>query len=263
MNSSAFDRSAGRHAAGRGFSIVELLVVVSIIAILISLLLPALKNAMAVSKNIGCLSNLRELGFGDQMYCNTYMGNEFTAWQVQNMPGGGQQASAWTNPLNPYVTTGGIGAVTNNADSGVTVYTCPAAYNPHLPIGNAGNQFLLTYGVNCSVHTWGWPAATTTPLHNRMEIHRPQEIINFVDAAQSSGAWTCAGWIDGSDNWYNNPAQASQPLPIIGNADVAGGLYGIRYRHGNQNSTCVEYLDGHAASSAMGTLLYRNMSTAY
>ncbi len=58
-----------------GFTLVELLVVIGIIAILIALLMPALKRARQASKAIQCALNVRQLATAYVMYLGESKGN--------------------------------------------------------------------------------------------------------------------------------------------------------------------------------------------
>ena len=52
----------------KAFTLVELLVVIGIIALLISILMPTLNRARAAARKAQCLSNMRQVGMGLQMY---------------------------------------------------------------------------------------------------------------------------------------------------------------------------------------------------
>ena len=56
------------------FTLVELLVVIAIIAALVALLLPALNKARRSAQSVQCLSNLKQCGYGFQLYSNDYRG---------------------------------------------------------------------------------------------------------------------------------------------------------------------------------------------
>jgi prepilin-type N-terminal cleavage/methylation domain-containing protein len=106
--------------SGRGFTLVELLVVIGIIALLISILLPSLNKARESAKAIACASNLRQLANAVQLYMNDNKGVLPIGCLALNTSGANV---VWDTLLTKYVGKECTNPYVNNTPP--AVFKCP------------------------------------------------------------------------------------------------------------------------------------------
>jgi prepilin-type N-terminal cleavage/methylation domain-containing protein len=141
----------------KGFTLIELLVVIAIIAILASLLLPALSSAKAKSWRVTCASQLRQNGLGISLFATDH--NDM--YPPAGLETSAQPQGAWDSYIFSY-----IGGNLSQADLDVgdldvevspKILRCPADRGPETTwLANYPGVFgRRTYAMNSAGNTWG------------------------------------------------------------------------------------------------------------
>jgi prepilin-type N-terminal cleavage/methylation domain-containing protein/prepilin-type processing-associated H-X9-DG protein len=104
----------------KGFTLVELLAVIAIVAILISMMLPALSRGAGKAQQISCVNNLRQLGVAVRLYSMDYNGKLPIAEEVPSYPiDTNAPLPRISIVLAPYLSSGNVANITNR------VLACP------------------------------------------------------------------------------------------------------------------------------------------
>jgi prepilin-type N-terminal cleavage/methylation domain-containing protein/prepilin-type processing-associated H-X9-DG protein len=177
-------RLTGRNS--RGFTLVELLVVIGIIALLISILLPSLSKAQAAARGIKCAANMRQIGQAMTLYVNDNKG--FLPTPKIDDPLVVWPNNLWFSALQTYLyRMKASGVHENNLRLSIEgVYRCPGKTNFNFDIPN--DVFRISYGMNAFVNpgigraTWD-TADTTAPVTRHVKYNKVYE---FVDRRKRS-----------------------------------------------------------------------------
>jgi prepilin-type N-terminal cleavage/methylation domain-containing protein len=250
------ERFARRHGVFRrfGFTLVELLIVIGIIAALIAILLPTLNRAREEARRIKCLSNVRQLSLSWMMYANDNKGRFVTPWIPMQ--------SAWlttnSDPLQatlyvPDVARGRLWPYVKNRD----VYLCPndpqdryLYANPFRPSGfsYAINMFLGSYTtghggnfVNVVYATnsrWPGPTDWDPPLAKLSQVKHAERTLLFTETGNFIGDY---------QPLYHMPLYMNGQLHIAAYTigDVVDSFSPWHGGYGSDGA-CVSFVDGHA-----------------
>ena len=145
-------RRFGKKQGSRGnFTLIELLVVIAIIAVLASMLMPALSKVRERARGIQCVSNLKQAGTGMLMYAMDF--NDYAPISYNSDSGSGSKYKpGWAGMLATPLATADNEDVALNYVRDWKVFHCPATTNIPAPGKyNSAN----TYGV---WDTWNNPA---------------------------------------------------------------------------------------------------------
>jgi prepilin-type N-terminal cleavage/methylation domain-containing protein/prepilin-type processing-associated H-X9-DG protein len=239
----------------QGFTLVELLVVISIIALLIAVLLPALSKARLAAQSVACLSNLRQQGVA----AGVYFAENKDRFPVQySALSGGTYGNSLDFAIQSlaYIMNG-TSLIDNNAITATKGLLCPSAVRPNWTYGN--------YGFNNA--NAGWASAfepgTGLPRHNLGapgdglrrgarfgDVVEPSRKVYGMDFGYRSmnSNWASTNHTSTGTPQHYVPGAGSHGVTTVLNTTTSNWLYPdfLTGRHlGNVNML---YVDSHAAT---------------
>lgn len=249
----------------RGFSLLELLVVIGIIASLVCLLLPAVTKARDSAQTIQCLSNLRQMSQAIQMYANDNHGCLVPGDYIGTIDGFGLSgAGSWADIL---VTGGYLPAPSASYSPESTmadlvegewrnsVFRCPAGEDasavddyPTSQTDGRGRFYFVRGSDSAQQAVFTWYAVNCTPRlssDSSAAAVRPLPFSFLPDYSSGTPNWA----INRLSRLTRSPALIFDGVWCFNNDSAR-----INARHGSGLYTNVLYADGHASSELTSTL---------
>jgi prepilin-type N-terminal cleavage/methylation domain-containing protein len=235
-----------RHNKTDGFTVIELLVVISVIALLTAILIPALAASKNLAKMVVCKSHLRQLSIANLSYANDNHG--------YSVPGALNIDSAnlhrWygtrASIQDPFDTAKGplvsyLGDVRLHCPQ-IVRYTDIAPSNEKYEHGNGGYGYNFIY-IGSKIWSSGLENPDSSESAKLTDIKQPQATLLFADTAMttrvnSESVIIRYAFIE--PRWF---IVDKEPNPVW---DPSPSLH---FRH--RGRTCTAWVDGHADNKKM------------
>jgi len=209
----------------KGFSLVELLVVVLVVALLAGLSVPVLQSAMTKAEKTECLSNVKQIGLSMLLYANDHSGR----LPLNSSHGGTAHFSV---PLGDYLP--------EKSD----IFSCPADPMGEDRVANGSSSYVLNY----------WTSSVVVDLlrgtsidHTHLRrFQNPSQVPLLFIGAETNG-------LDPSNDHTHSNTWNSW-FAVANDVEVDRHRVGARSDDRTRGATTIAYADGHAEAVSAADL---------
>lgn len=223
------------HSSQNGFTLIEAMVVTSIIGLLAAVLFPVFASAREQARKVTCLSNLRQIGLGIMQYVQDNDERYPQAFSAGDQNGEG--GYSWQVAVSPYI----------NKDIASTVWQCP----------DSSDQF-HGYGAHQDVFVGNPVGATIIKSpYSLSDISTPSDTIMLAEKGDDPGVNANPPVIFKTDKGsFVGPGGSDVSVSASNDNDNGSGSSHPRYRHSGNMVCNVVFFDGRAKGMHKGTITY-------